>query len=447
MLVLKRERRTVAAVLALACLFGASAGRAQTRPTAEWTVLVFMNGDNDLEKYAIADYIEMTKAGSTDDVQVVVQLDRRTRRSIQGVSGWTETIRFRVEKDKKPQPRFALQRMGELDMGDGKVLQSFVEWGIREFPARKYALVIWDHGDGFRNVPGTGGARRERYFRSVDEATFRAVSHDQTNQNVLFTRELQDSLTRALNGRRLDLLGFDACLMGMVEVAYALRGVADVLVGSEELVPGNGWRHDFWLKDLVQNPFAYDGERLGSLIVRSYEKIYGNIPLPSRDQGTTLSAIRLARIDPLAEAITGLSRLLMNNLDRNLDAIRRARASCSPYGLLQTCGGRVCYHNVDLGRFAERLAAETPDIVVATAARQVSTLLGEARVDNWASAARRGAWGSTGLAIYFPPNRAAYEADVTRKQAYEKDNEYQPVQFVKDHEWADFLHLWFANVP
>lgn len=446
MLVFKRERRALAAVLGLACLFAASVSRAQARPTAEWTVLVFMNGDNDLEKYAIADYIEMAKAGSTEDVQVVVQLDRRTTKSIQGVSGWTETIRFRVEKGKRPQQRFALKRMGELDMGDGKVLQDFVEWGIQEFPARKYALVIWDHGDGFRNIPGTGGARRERYFRSVDEATFRAVSHDQTNQNVLFTRELQDSLSRALKGRRLDILGFDACLMGMVEVAYALRNVADVLVASEELVPGNGWGHDLWLKELVRDPFAYDGERLGSLIVRSYEKVYGNVSL-FRDPGTTLSAIRLVGIDPLAEAITGLSRLLMDELDRNLEAIRRARASCSSYGLLQTCRGRICYHNVDLGRFVERLAAETSDISVATAARQVSTLLDEARVDNWASAARRSSWGSTGLAIYFPPTRASYEADVTRKQAYEKDNQYQPVQFVKDHEWADFLHLWFANVP
>jgi hypothetical protein len=233
----------------------------------------------------------------------------------------------------------------------------------------------------------------------------------------------------------------------MVEVAYALRDVADMLVASEELVPGTGWRYDDWLQELVRNPPGYDAEKLGSLLVRSYEKAYGNLPPPQRDLGTTQSAIRLDAIGPLADAISELSQLLGNSLDQNLETIREVRGSCSPYGRLQTCGGRICYHNIDLGRFIDLLAARTSDSGVAAAARKVSARLAAARVDNWASPARQGDWGSTGLAIYFPPNRSAYEADVTRMQGYQKDNRNYPVQFVQDHEWADFLHTWFAKVP
>jgi clostripain len=449
MLVAQRERRALAAVLALACFFMASSSQAQTRPTAEWTVMVFMNGDNNLEEFAISDYLEMMEVGSSNDVQIIVQFDRWTKRFLQDVSGWDETLRFRVEKEKNPEPENAIPRSGpkELDMGDGAVLQEFVEWAMKEFPARKYALVIWDHGDGFRNFTGEDATVRERYFRSTDEATFRTVSHDDTNHNLLYTREVQDSLTAALKGRRLDVLGFDACLMGMVEVAYALRDVADVLVASEELVPANGWKYDHWLGELQKNPAAYGAEELSGLLVQSYKKTYESPPPPGHDEGTTQSAIRLKKIEALAEATSKLSKVLEFSLDDNLDAVRKARESVANYGNLQTCDGRVCYYNVDLGRFLQRLSEESTDPAVTAAAHSVQKALRETIVDNWASPARKGVWGSSGLAIYFPPGRAAYEADGTRKEGYEKCNMIYPVQFVQHHLWANLLHALFQKVP
>ena len=45
-------------------------------------------------------------------------------------------------------------------------------------------------------------------------------------------------------GREIDLLGFDACLMNMLEVALSTPGTARFIVGSEELEPGDGWPYD-----------------------------------------------------------------------------------------------------------------------------------------------------------------------------------------------------------
>ena len=42
-----------------------------------WTVMVFMAGDNDLEDAAHTDLFEMLKIGSSEEVDVVVQFDNR----------------------------------------------------------------------------------------------------------------------------------------------------------------------------------------------------------------------------------------------------------------------------------------------------------------------------------------------------------------------------------
>jgi len=38
----------------------------------EWTIMVYLDGDNDLEKYAIDDFLEMASVGSTSDVNIIV---------------------------------------------------------------------------------------------------------------------------------------------------------------------------------------------------------------------------------------------------------------------------------------------------------------------------------------------------------------------------------------
>ncbi len=48
----------------------------RTTSTAKWTFMVYMAGDNNLDGAALRDIAEMARAGSTKDVNVLVQLDR-----------------------------------------------------------------------------------------------------------------------------------------------------------------------------------------------------------------------------------------------------------------------------------------------------------------------------------------------------------------------------------
>jgi len=120
---------------------------------AEWTIMVYMDGDNNLEPFAIDDFLEIAEVGSTDEVNIVVQLDRI--HSTEGwddirFGDWADCKRFYVEKDMEPVSDNAVQHLGEIDMASPDELTDFISWATATYQAEKYMLVLWNHGDGWR---------------------------------------------------------------------------------------------------------------------------------------------------------------------------------------------------------------------------------------------------------------------------------------------------------
>jgi hypothetical protein len=443
--------------------------------TAEWTIMVFMDGDNNLEEHALIDFLEMARVGSTDRVNVIVQFDRIGKyvpATNHRYAHWTETLRFRVTKRMKPTRESAIkdQNLGEANMGDGKTLAEFVDWSKRTYPAKRYALILWDHGQGWRGVlspteeiralvsrsgvdplsqPAVGNMRLGFPFRTPIGSPFRTLSFDETNKDKLYNREVQTFLQQVLKGEKLDLIGFDACLMAMVETAYAMRDVAGTFVASEELVPGTGWQYDDWLKQLIDEP-RIDGHALGKLLVESFEKRYG----PTAELGdpaTTLSAVDLTKLDRLATAVTALSKSLTAKFNSEKANIKRARDECSVYAPDALGDKRDYFLHVDLAQFCKRLSAHTRDEEIKSKALSVLKTIDASILRNYAGADRQQNFGSSGLAIYFPPNGLSYENDWLKEGGYEnsrtrskreKAAEY-PVEFVENHYWSDFLHAYF----
>jgi hypothetical protein len=114
-----------------------------------WTVLVFLAADNDLESFAMQDLHELEKNGSDDNIAYVVQIDRRGG----GESG--TALRGLIMRDPeweryKVRIVSLLSNIGETSTGDPRVLSEFIQWGVREYPAERYGLVIWNHGNGWR---------------------------------------------------------------------------------------------------------------------------------------------------------------------------------------------------------------------------------------------------------------------------------------------------------
>ena len=81
--------------------------------------------------------------------------------------------------------------------------------------------------------------------------------------------------TSASLGKPIDIVGFDACLMSMLETAYAFRKSSSLLVASEELEPGAGWDYDYFLSRLLSKPSITPLE-LSKTIVEAYKARYGD---------------------------------------------------------------------------------------------------------------------------------------------------------------------------
>ncbi len=440
---------------------------------SEWTIMIFLNADNNLEGFGIQDFYEMASVAHSQKVNVLVQFDRWTGLPVWPDQNrdWTQTLRFVVTDSLVPLSANALADLGEVNMGDGASLTSFVKWGMASHPAKKFMLVIWNHGQGWRignmqPIPlrnrQTVLASREillkrqtlGYSTESQGAMFEAalvdptpipptvsipgavryVSSDDDSNDHLYNQELAESLVEAIGDRKLDVIGFDACLMGMIETAYAVKDVAGVMVASEELEPGPGWNYRIWLQKLIANP-SIDGAQLGRLLVESYKE---NFEASSGD--VTLSAIDLGMADRIAAMITNLSQVLIRKMDSQFDVIRRARENTWSYA------PGYYLHGIDLARFVSQVRKETKDNEVIKAAAAVERAIDDAIIHNWAGILRQAEYGSHGIAIYFPATLTLFENDPD-SEGYLESNSLYPVRFVTDHAWDNFLQAYYAHVP
>jgi clostripain len=253
----------------------------------EWTVMVYLDADNDLESAGINDINEMEMVGSSPDIKIVVQADRIPNYNSSN-DDWTTTRRYYITQDSDPmQINSQLKsELGELNMGDPQTLIDFASWAVTEYPAKKYLLVIWNHGGG---------------FRAVSPSLTKDIAWDDTNGDKITMPELEYALSAisAQMGKNIDIVGMDACLMAMTEVAYQIKDYADILVASEENEPGDGWPYDTILAQLVANP-TMSSTQLAADIVNKYIYSY-----PSNE--VTQSAIDLSYMDDLAGQLSSMA--------------------------------------------------------------------------------------------------------------------------------------------
>lgn len=360
------------------------------RPGHSWTILVYLQADNDLEQAALDDLQELMTVGSTPDVHLVVQCDRRAGGTDAGVGAlpaWTSAQRLRVTQG-------GLQRLadlGEQDLGDPEVLADFVAWGLREFPADRQAVVFWDHGAGAR---GFGLDETDGH----DTLTLPELAHG-----------LRDGMQRAGVGQ-LALVGFDACLMGSFEVAKVLQPSAEYLLASQDVEPAAGWDWTAlaWLRD---HPQATPLE-LGHRLIQAYAQ--------QPDSGVrTLALTDLVALGQVDTALVALGRDLQADLPDHAGAIGQGAKSALAFGA--TTQGLAGVQALDLGQLAVRwqdLSPRALDLAHAlehVTVEQVST----------GRAAQ-----ASGLSIEFPLARADY------RQSYEAIEGLTA--------WRAFLQAWYA---
>jgi len=202
------------------------------KPTeqAAWTFMVYIVGDNDLEKYVTLDIeTELAQPGSNADVNVVALADR-TPGYDSAAGDWTGTLLFYVTQGMLATPDNAVADWGERNMGDPQTLIDFVQWSKTNYPADHYALVLWDHGWGWR--------------------PYQAM-WDETDDDTLDQHEIIAAMD--VSGP-VDVVGYDACEMQMLEVQATWRNYAQAIAGSQEDVWWDGIEYELVVPALQANP-------------------------------------------------------------------------------------------------------------------------------------------------------------------------------------------------
>lgn len=382
---------------------------------AKWTFMVYMAGDNNLDGAALRDIAEMAKAGSTKDVHILVQLDRLDDR---------KTRRFRISQGGGFM-KDCIETFSETNTGDPQILYSFCKWALDNYPADRYALILWNHGSGWwedakSRAAGPAGMKQRRpLFRHNLPQTHRSICYDDTSDgDALDNRELRVVLAGvcALLGRKIDLLGMDACLMNMVEVAYQLRDSVNILVGSEIEEPFDGWPYAEILTRLTARP-RQDAAALARWIVKSYLLSY-----KGQDETVTQSAIDLGRIEDVAIKIDALSEALLDGIDTEAKLIEVAWNK-SP-----------CFFDdnyIDLACFARNLRKKADAAIQARVNDLLAALKpGKERVILRQGKIGREVRGIGGLSIYFPADRI--------------NTAYRSLDFSEDCRWVTFLERYLS---
>ncbi len=375
-------------------------------PRRKWTVLVYMGADDDhdatMVRSAFTDIEEMRNVGSSDHINVAVQMDLRLFQPVRFLIRPDGTLDDRKQQD--------LGVLRESSTGRPRTLEKFLKWGRTTVPAEHYLLILWGHGLGVGFT--------------VEEADSLAdVVYDA--EDGLTVRELAAVLRRfrgANRGRPLDVLGFDACYMSTIEMAYEYRDIVQLIVGSQIVIPFEGWPYERVLRSLRAHPRTTP-EGLASKLVHAFLESY------PRRTTVTQTAFRPSAAGAVKLAIDGLAAAL-ERATRNRSEVAKIRQAFRGAKFVDA------RQFVDLRDLCRRLSMINRDPQVQKAARTIANLLRKGPRGLIAAHGTKGprAERLNGASVYvrwLKARRPDYNVRLELK-------EYRRLQFVRETGWQDF---------
>ncbi|MDD2806298.1 MAG: clostripain-related cysteine peptidase [Elusimicrobiales bacterium] len=406
------------------------------RALKEWTIMVFMNGKNNLSSYVISDMNEMEVFGPTANINIVTQAARqkytppsnpggypgggyddypwggpnvphpgwpnpywgglppmlRVSTTRDASTDWTGVRRYLVTKDGENGSLGStlLQDMGTVDMGDWKQLAEFGKWVKANYPAKKYMLIGWNHGSGWEKSAGL--------FPVI-----KGISYDDETNNHISTPQLAQAI-REMGG--VDIYASDACLMQMAEVAYELKDTAKITVGSEENEPGDGWGYNEFLARVHSNQDNLTPDVMAAAAVQGYKAFYA-----PKGTATTQSAIRTSGLVKFRQLLDQWADLVMQE-DKAM--LAEARTAAVGFG---GAGSKDLTHFMELVHGKAKSAA-----LKAKTVEVMNQFYNKVLIDNATTGDKfKKAYG---LGVYLP--------------GWSFDANYNELAWAKDGKWDEF---------
>jgi len=295
-----------------------------------WNILVYIGADNALSSLVPTLRATLRKVRAKPGVTLCVQETVASKRS----SSKTAAAKKRSGRAQPPVTKryvlkngvaVAARTLGSVDTGTVAALTNFLDWGVSQAPASKVALVMISHGTGVG--PNGVVAKASRPGKEPRVQTS-GINYSDYFKSSLSIPSLRLGIEASTN-QKVDVLVFDACDMGELELLYELQNVTTYVVASEETIPIvttppprvaiPGFPYDTWLSALAARTDAKSFSTTAVDAFIKHQKKSGN--------STSVAALDPRAVTTLATAVGALGTLLQIHLATpgNQDAIEAER--------------------------------------------------------------------------------------------------------------------------
>ena len=418
----------------------------------KWLFMNYIAGDCNLKEFQANNIDMQEKVGSDENTHIVAMIDvgdmskaaeagEGKKAGESGEAGekaeksmitWSGARTFYVTKDNQPGTLTSpvVADHGQINMTDKKVLTNFIVETMKKYPADHVALIMNDHGGGY-----TG-----------------AMSDDGSGHGSFTMPQMKEALLDAqkITGKKLDIFGFDACLMADVQAAQEFKDVANFYLASEETEGGPGWTYNDMmdghlekggisddakkalgakkpkaitdamagavgmLQNAMTQKITVGPEEFCKIVVKVNETHMNDIP--------TFSATDLTKIEGVTKAVDQFSKAIIKTDEKA--GVQEAIMNSEAYGGWQQPKPYADMH--DLGHMAALVEKGVSDPALKKAAQGVQKAIGEAVIANETDTSKFP--NSKGLSIYAP-------VDKTGDLGYG----FQELDFNKKTSWNDAM--------
>ena len=390
---------------------------------AEWTVLVYLDGDNNLDPDSVTDVAEMMTVGSTEKVNVIVLWDRYSEPAYlyEVLPGEMKLLNGMTVNGNPVNGE-------EVSMADWHVLEAFVDYGKANYPANHFMLDLWDHGNAFGYTCWDDHADPEWATPA------RAISLSEVGQ--------------ALEGSgAMDILTYDGCTIGMAEIAYELTLIPDemnvqvgYLVASEEYIPNNGYAYNNVLKQMNEME-DMSAAAVAKMLADEYAATYSPKGEAKGTSTVNLSVIDISKIGPIGSAMKSLTDKLRAGLVEDFKSYKNlisdARGDANLGWSLNGWDKRV-----DLGTFLMTLSEISKDQGVKVLADQAFGIIKDAVYV--ANTPAMDSQSATGLGIWFPTSYRSL-GNANNGGFWTLDMYASVFGFADDAGWLGFLYDYWGR--
>jgi hypothetical protein len=275
---------------------------------SEWLIMIYLAGDNNLSASSIALLQELEAADRNRNVRVLAAFDSATpipqgaryveiRRSRDEPSAFSKRMNWPLHNDLLTPGHIVVTPDFCKPLGTphnptqdtvATALGRFLEFAREHYRAKRYMLILFGHGLLVAGNTFLADTQPPSFLKLDDFA------------NIL----------RNHFGRKIDILGFDNCVMNGIETAVQLHGQVDFTIGSQGLMLANGWPFRKIVEVVGEYPYL-DSQWLAEAILRVCARNLLDFTFMERSSEQAICDVtKFGRTGPIVAAMKELTKAL-----------------------------------------------------------------------------------------------------------------------------------------